>query len=192
MTVNKEPSKNREETIIRYLPMAKSFARQYAGRGAELEDLEQEAALRLCRLIDRWTGEQPDQSLTIYLWNRLRWAVRDAAAKMRRSSEHDSLDSLCEDDENFDIPSRENYTREDMLGVLTPEERALALALEIGINQAEFAAQADLSQQAVSTRLLSIRIKLSAYAAGNPAALRQKQLRFLIFRDNLPTPPDTA
>src|SRR3954447_16196575 len=44
----------REELAERMLPLARSLARRYAGKGEPLEDLEQVASLGLLKAIDRF------------------------------------------------------------------------------------------------------------------------------------------
>ena len=44
----------REELIQRHLPLVRSLARRYAGRGEALEDIEQVGAIGLIKAIDRF------------------------------------------------------------------------------------------------------------------------------------------
>src|ERR671915_2589139 len=55
----------REELIQRHLPLVRSLARRYAGRGEALEDIEQVGAIGLIKAIDRFELER-DVSLATY------------------------------------------------------------------------------------------------------------------------------
>ena len=55
----------REELIERHLPLVRSLARRYAGRGEALEDIEQVGAIGLIKAIDRFELER-DVSLATY------------------------------------------------------------------------------------------------------------------------------
>ncbi len=48
----------RDQLVEGYLPLARSVARKFAGRGAEVEDLEQVAAIALMKAIERF---EPDR-----------------------------------------------------------------------------------------------------------------------------------
>jgi RNA polymerase sigma-B factor len=55
----------REELIERHLPLVRSLARRYAGRGESLEDIEQVGAIGLIKAIDRFELER-EVSLATY------------------------------------------------------------------------------------------------------------------------------
>ena len=55
----------REELIERHLPLVRSLARRYAGRGEALEDIEQVGAIGLIKAIDRFEIER-EVSLATY------------------------------------------------------------------------------------------------------------------------------
>ena len=55
----------REELIERHLPLVRSLARRYAGRGEALEDIEQVGAIGLIKAIDRFELER-EVSLATY------------------------------------------------------------------------------------------------------------------------------
>ncbi len=55
----------REQLIQRHLPLVRSLARRYAGRGEALEDIEQVGAIGLIKAIDRFELER-DVSLATY------------------------------------------------------------------------------------------------------------------------------
>ena len=55
----------REELIERHLPLVRSLARRYAGRGEALEDIEHVGAIGLIKAIDRFELER-EVSLATY------------------------------------------------------------------------------------------------------------------------------
>jgi RNA polymerase sigma-B factor len=55
----------REELVNRHLPLVKSLARRYAGRGEALEDIEQVGAIGLIKAIDRYELSR-EVALTTY------------------------------------------------------------------------------------------------------------------------------
>ena len=55
----------RQELVERHLPLVRSLARRYAGRGESVEDLEQVGAIGLIKAIDRYDLER-DVALTTY------------------------------------------------------------------------------------------------------------------------------
>src|SRR5918911_3213140 len=55
----------REALVQRHLPLVRSLARRYAGRGEALEDIEQVGAIGLIKAIDRYELDR-DVSLTTY------------------------------------------------------------------------------------------------------------------------------
>ena len=55
----------REELVNRHLPLVRSLARRYAGRGEALEDIEQVGAIGLIKAIDRFELER-EVSLATY------------------------------------------------------------------------------------------------------------------------------
>ncbi len=55
----------REELVQRHLPLVRSLARRFAGRGESLEDLEQVGAIGLIKAIDRFEMSR-EVALTSY------------------------------------------------------------------------------------------------------------------------------
>ena len=150
-----------DEIALAYMPLGRKVAWSYAGRGAEYEDLVQEAFLALRELAARHeNGDHPEQSLGLYIWFRLRGKVRDAAARLRSAALHDSLEQRREDD-GFDVPFEESsYAVFDLLEGLSPDEQRLARGLARGVTQKEFAREFSISQQGVSKRIGRLREKL--------------------------------
>ena len=55
----------REELVERHLPLVRSLARRYAGRGESIEDIEQVGAIGLIKAIDRYELSR-EVALTTY------------------------------------------------------------------------------------------------------------------------------
>ena len=156
-----DDSARADEAALKFMPLARRLARMYAGRGAEYDDLAQEGFIALRALAQRWYAERPAQSLNLYVWNRLRGMMRDAAERLRRGSLHDSLDEKLEVG-GFDLPDSDGFAEFDLLESLPPGDRELALKLAGGATQKDLAAADGISQQAVSKRVAALRRKLRA------------------------------
>ncbi len=76
----------RDRLVEGYLPLARAVARKFAGRGVELEDLEQVAAIALMKAIDRF---EPDRGFRFVTYavptitGELRNHLRDRGGMMR-------------------------------------------------------------------------------------------------------------
>lgn len=146
--------------VLQYMPLARKAAWRYTGRGAEYEDLVQEAFIALKNLIRHYNETSPRQPLSLYLWYRLPAKIRDAAEKMRRGRDHDSLEQKQEE-AGFDIPFNDaNYAFLELLECLNPDEQKLARRLAAGYTQAELARGMSITQQAVSRRVGLLRRKV--------------------------------
>ena len=147
--------------LLKYMPFARKAAWRYAGRGAEYEDLVQEAAVALLELIRRWLTKCPPQTLTLYLFYRLPGRVRSAAHSLR-NVRCESLEAGMET--GYDVPS-EDFSVIEILHGLSSGDQALALELAHGYTQKELARRYHVSQQAISKRLHKLRNRLSALRA---------------------------
>lgn len=150
----------KDAQALRYMPLVRKIAWRYTGRGAEYEDLVQEAFIALWQLIARYETDRPPQPLGLYLWYRLPAKVRDRAEKLRRAGDHDSLDQKQEE-AGFDVPFTDaNYAFLELLECLSPDEQRLARALASGWTQAETGRAFHITQQAVSCRVAGLRKKV--------------------------------
>ncbi len=149
-----------KEIAARFTPLVRAAAKRYQGRGADFEDLVQEGYLALILL----TGKCRDMKwLPLFLKNRLPAAVRDAAARIRRSCHcinGPPIEEIAEthggEDENYS----ESELREMLAQALSPAELDITQALMEGFTQKEIARSLGISQQAVAARLKRIRRKL--------------------------------
>jgi RNA polymerase sigma factor (sigma-70 family) len=153
------------EALMReFAPLVRRVAWQYAGRGAEREDLMQEASLALVVVARRCARKHIAHRLT----NRLRYFVRDAARKMRWRNDTTSIDDDGDfGEQTIDVPDEraerdfEELEVADLLERLLDEpDRAIARAAIDGLTQREIAAAMGMTQQAVAKRLKKIRLAL--------------------------------
>lgn len=76
----------RDQLVEGYLPLARAVARKFAGRGAEVEDLEQVAAIALMKAIERF---EPDRGFRFVTYavptitGEVRNHLRDKSGMMR-------------------------------------------------------------------------------------------------------------
>ena len=76
----------RDQLVEGYLPLARAVARKFAGRGAEVEDLEQVAAIALMKAIERF---EPDRGFRFVTYavptitGEVRNHLRDRSAMVR-------------------------------------------------------------------------------------------------------------
>ncbi|MDR2779928.1 MAG: sigma-70 family RNA polymerase sigma factor [Synergistaceae bacterium] len=150
------------ETVSRY-------ASRYSGRGAELEDLEQEGYLAILSHL----GEHSKREMRLMIGNSLKGIIRDRAAKQRRRENTVRL-SQCDDDGPDEALLKEEHITDaasaddfrfieltDMLErALKPDDMLIAGMLMRGWTQAEIAVSFNVSQQSVSKRIARIRTVL--------------------------------
>jgi RNA polymerase sigma factor (sigma-70 family) len=145
------------------------FARKYAGRGAEREDLAQEGYLSVLRMIKKRSKKHLKKALD----NCLMGMVRDAAEKMRHrdgtvqlsqcDGEDEGESSLKAEnlsDERAEDEAREIEIRCDLERKLPPEEANIAFLLMRGHTHAEIAREMEISQQAATKRVKRMRAVL--------------------------------
>ena len=83
-----------ERLVEGYLPLSRAIARKFAGRGVELDDLEQVAAMALMKAIQRF---EPDRGLKFSTFamptiaGEVRNYLRDKGSMLRMSRDSRSL-----------------------------------------------------------------------------------------------------
>ena len=118
----------RDALVEGYLPLSRAVARKFIGRGAELEDLEQVAAMALLKALDRF---EPDRGFRFVTYavptitGDLRNHLRDRAGLMRMPRDmRQRLYQMTKEQEAFErehlrAPSAEELAKR--MGI-TPEE----------------------------------------------------------------------
>jgi RNA polymerase sigma factor (sigma-70 family) len=161
-----------EEYLASNADKVSLYARRYAGRGAEAEDLEQEGYLTIISFLRQYSK----RNISRMTEQSLKGITRDAAAKQRRRDDTVRL-SQCDDDDSDEYllkeehiadPAAENDFRlielNDMLErALNPDDLSVATMLMNGWTQADTARRLGVSQQSVSKRLARIRTALEEY-----------------------------
>ncbi|MEA3284449.1 MAG: sigma-70 family RNA polymerase sigma factor [Synergistota bacterium] len=150
-----------EELVLRFLPLIKSLAKRYAGRGADFEELLGEAACHALELIIQCPDEQP---LPLYLSNMLPGRVRDAAKKLRRQADHGSFEEMAETGYEPEDPNPLYNPKLLLAGIpIDPQEFLLVEGLLRGLRQKEIAKDLGCSQQNVSVMVRKLRKKLEDF-----------------------------
>lgn len=162
------------DIISAYAPLVNSLARRYEGRGADEEDLRQEARLALIKLAKKYAR----QTLAREIARRVPSMVRDAAERLRGLGKHghsrampQSFDEPTEDGGEFgdffaDSMSESMFdaveTRASLETLLPPAELATAKMLASGMSRSEVAEADGVTRQAVSARLARMKSRLAA------------------------------
>lgn len=125
----------RDVLIEDFLPLAKSIARRFTGRGVELEDLEQVAAIALLKALERFEPERGYRFVTYAvptITGDVRNYLRDKASGMRMPRDkRQMLYQMQRDRDRFALEQlREPTARElaEMMHV-TPDELLMLLQL---------------------------------------------------------------
>lgn len=160
--MNNNDEITKEELIAKYGPLAKASARRYAGRGAEYEDLLQEAYLALLILNEKCSDKE---WLTAFIANRLPGYVRNAARKLRGlRSKTNIMDFEFLPEIIIDPSEEERRMLFEIIYIikkkLLPGEFIMVREVMDGWTQSELAGKHDITQQAVCARLKKIRAKL--------------------------------
>ena len=125
----------RDQLVEGYLPLARAVARKFAGRGAEVEDLEQVAAIALMKAIERF---EPDRGFRFVTYavptitGEVRNHLRDRGGMMRMPRDlRQRLYQLSQVQEAFEHEHLRAPTAVELsqrMG-LTPEEVLTILSL---------------------------------------------------------------
>jgi RNA polymerase sigma factor (sigma-70 family) len=147
--------KDPEEKILRdYFDYIKKIAWRYAGRGAEVEDLEQEASMGLITLARKCP---PNEKLSNYIRKRLPGQVRDAAHRYRYPDLHCELTEAHKEA----IPAPKKHIPIDFIDLLernfSESDLFIIWALSWGCTQKEIAEKLNKTQQSIHYRLTKIR-----------------------------------
>ena len=118
----------RDELFERFLPLARSVARKFIGRGAELEDLEQVASMALLKALERFEPERGYRFSTYAIptiTGDLRNHLRDRTGLMRTPRDmRQRLHQLSREQEAFELEHLRAPTAEELARrmQMTPEE----------------------------------------------------------------------
>lgn len=118
----------RDQLVEGYLPLARAVARKFAGRGVEIEDLEQVAAMALLKALDRFEPERGFRFVTYAvptITGDLRNHLRDRSGLMRMPRDmRQRLYQMTQEQEAFEREHLRAPTAQELakrMGI-TPEE----------------------------------------------------------------------
>lgn len=122
----------RDQLVEGYLPLAKAVARKFMGRGAELEDLEQVAAIALLKALDRFEPQRGNQFVTYAvptITGDLRNHLRDRASMVRMPRDlRQRLYQIGREQEAFEREEMRAPTADELAARLgIPREELLTL-----------------------------------------------------------------
>lgn len=138
-----------------YIPLVKSLAKKYEGRGAEFDDLVQEGYLAILKLAPKCRKRE---YMALFLKKRLPAKVRNAAKRLRRKYSVETelpegvFDPKDERQNVFPILSR-------LIDGLEKDDYRLLKMVAFGYLQKEIAEKLGITQQAVSSRVGKVRKK---------------------------------
>ena len=140
----------RDELFERYLPLARAVARKFIGRGAELEDLEQVAAMALLKALERF---EPDRGFRFVTYavptitGDLRNHLRDKSSMMRLPRDsRQRLYQLSKEQEAFEreymraptaveLAQRMNISPEELLTLLNMKAQSSYVSLDTPVGE---------------------------------------------------------
>lgn len=118
----------RDQLVEGYLPLSRAVARSFAGRGVEMEDLEQVAAMALLKALDRFEPERGFRFVTYAvptITGDLRNHLRDRSGLMRMPRDmRQRLYQMTQEQEAFEREHLRAPTAQELakrMGI-TPEE----------------------------------------------------------------------
>ena len=140
----------RDQLVEGYLPLAKAVARKFAGRGAEVEDLEQVAAIALMKAIERFEPERGFKFVTYAvptITGEVRNHLRDRSGLMRMPRDlRQRLYQLTQVQEAFErehlraptaieLAQRMGLSPEEVLTILSMRARSEYVSLDTPVGE---------------------------------------------------------
>ena len=151
-----------EDLVVRHLPVARSLAARYSGRGIEVEDLRQAARMGLVKAARRYDPEQGAfLSYAVPMAKgEMRRCFRDLARCVRAQQGEDESGSLVEQvgevDPGFDRAEARVLVGEALEGLDETDLMVLRLRYAEGLTQAEIGERIGATQAQVSRTLARI------------------------------------
>jgi RNA polymerase sigma-B factor len=140
----------RDELIEAYLPLARSVARKFMGRGAELEDLEQVASIALLKALDRFEPDRGYRFVTYAvptITGDLRNHLRDRGSLLRTPRDtRQRLYQLSKEQEAFErenlraptadeLAARMGISSEELLTLLNLRTQSTYVSLDTPVGE---------------------------------------------------------
>lgn len=148
-----------EDLVVRHLPVARSLAARYAGRGVEVEDLRQAARVGLVKAARRYDPEQGAfLSYAVPMaTGEIRHCFREQARCVRPSGEDDELlAQMGESDPGFERAEARVIVEQAIGGLDGADRMILQLRFVNGLSQAEIGERLDATQAQISRALARI------------------------------------
>lgn len=140
----------RDQLLEQYLPLSRAVARKFAGRGVELEDLEQVAAMALLKALERFEPDRGYRFVTYAvptITGDLRNYLRDKGGLMRMPRDsRQRLYQLSREQEAFErehmrapnaeeLAARMQITPEELLTLLTLRSQSGYVSLDTPVGE---------------------------------------------------------
>ena len=140
----------RDQLLEQYLPLSRAVARKFAGRGVELEDLEQVAAMALLKALERFEPDRGYRFVTYAvptITGDLRNYLRDRGGLMRMPRDsRQRLYQLSREQEAFErehlrapnaeeLAARMHITPEELLTLLTLRSQSGYVSLDTPVGE---------------------------------------------------------
>lgn len=140
----------RDRLVEGYLPLAKAVARKFAGRGVELEDLEQVASIALLKALERFEPQRGNQFVTFAvptITGDLRNYLRDRASLVRMPRDlRQRLYQMSREQEAFErehlraptadeLAARMGIAREELLTLLSMRTGSEYVSLDTPVGE---------------------------------------------------------
>lgn len=140
----------RDALVEGYLPLSRAVARKFAGRGAEMEDLEQVAAMALVKAIERFEPERGFRFVTYAvptITGDLRNHLRDRSSMVRMPRDmRQRLYQMTREQEAFErehlrapsaveLAARMNISPEELLTLLNMRAQSEYVSLDTPVGE---------------------------------------------------------
>ncbi|MER7555562.1 sigma-70 family RNA polymerase sigma factor [Nocardioides sp. NPDC126508] len=152
-----------EDLVVRHLPVARSLAARYAGRGVDVDDLRQAARMGLVKAARRYDPAQGAfLSYAVPMaTGEMRRCFRDLARSVRPQREADDergplIEQVGEIDPGFDRAEARVLVGEALSGLEETDLEVLRLRYAEGLTQAEIGERIGATQAQVSRALARI------------------------------------
>jgi RNA polymerase sigma-B factor len=162
------PLLQQEDLVVRHLPVARSLAARYSGRGVETEDLRQAARMGLVKAARRYDpGEGAFLSYAVPVARgEIRHCFRDLARCVRpQGADDELLEQIGEVDPGFDRAEARVLVGEAVGDLGETDLTILRLRFVDGLSQAEIGEQIGATQAQVSRALARIIHRMRAAVA---------------------------
>ncbi|GGU13187.1 sigma-70 family RNA polymerase sigma factor [Nocardioides albus] len=147
-----------EDLVVRHLPVARSLAARYAGRGVEVDDLRQAARVGLVKAARRY---DPSQGAFLsyavpMATGEIRHCFRDLARCVRPEGEDELFDQMGEPDPGFERAEARVIVEQAMEGLDETDRTIVQLRYVAGLSQAEIGERIGATQAQISRALARI------------------------------------